>query len=502
MGFDWKAFGAAFLDKQTEGIRKRRADAEEYEEEQEELARENKREIAKRRLLAGEYGSLARKAMDLGATKEQVMAAMGSGALGIKTFYDKLLAAANQKGMKTLGPADVEQIISMPEIFEVNPAFVDMSLQEMADVQYGAALMPGTETAEVETSDSVLASMFGTNAMSQAKKNLQDRTFMGKMSIADVNELARQGEYNSLFPNLGVNFFDKDFYGPATAGDFLKTISEIEIEAGTGKVAEAYIRSAGNEFADRINPKSEKYDEAFAKRQKELGRTIIDAEADAKEFLIQERARTVIQTLVDQYGQTGLLDHQPSVDIINRIMGEEYLAGEEELIKSFNQTSDREENIKATQEGQELFAAKERIREADKQFKSQEENPMDLQEPQAPETKTSDTKTKETTLPSEDPDFTPIPRPESKGTIKDALDAGGVKAWDRKYKGKLDPITGEKIIVDPRPAAGGPKDKEVEAVNQFGIRQPGKTKKVTAREEWDILYGDTHNPDGTPDLED
>ena len=35
MGFDWKAFGAAFLDKQTEGIRKRRADAEEYEEEQE-----------------------------------------------------------------------------------------------------------------------------------------------------------------------------------------------------------------------------------------------------------------------------------------------------------------------------------------------------------------------------------------------------------------------------------------------------------------------------------
>ena len=38
MVFDWKAFGAAFLDKQTEGIRKRRTDAEEYEVEQEELA--------------------------------------------------------------------------------------------------------------------------------------------------------------------------------------------------------------------------------------------------------------------------------------------------------------------------------------------------------------------------------------------------------------------------------------------------------------------------------
>ena len=495
MGFDWKAFGAAFLDKQTEGIRKRRADAEEYEEEQEELAQENKREIAKRRLLAGEYGSLARKAMDLGATKEQVMAAMGSGALGIKTFYDKLLAAANQKGMKTLGPADVEQIISMPEIFEVNPAFVDMSLQEMADVQYGAALMPGTETAEVETSDSVLASMFGTNAMSQAKKSLQDRTFMGKMSIADVNELARQGEYNSLFPNLGVNFFDKDFYGPATAGDFLKTISEIEIEAGTGKVAEAYIRSAGNEFADRINPNSEKYDEAFAKRQKELGRTIIDAEADAKEFLIQERARSVIQTLVEQYGQTGLLNHQPSVDIINRIMGEEYLAGEEELIKSFNQPekelSDREKNL----------GSPETIKTGMDEAEARTQAGV-IEQTEDTQTQTPDTETQETTLPPEDSDFTPIPRPESKGTIKDALDAGGVKAWDRKYKGKLDPITGQKIIVEPRPAAGGPKDKEVEAVNQFGIRQPGKTKKVTAQEEWDVLYGDTHNPDGTPDLED
>ena len=495
MGFDWKAFGAAFLDKQTEGIRKRRLDAEEYEEEQEELARENKREIAKRKLLASEYGSLAQKAMALGATKEQVMAAMGSGALGIKTFYDKLLAAVNQTGMKTLGPADVEQIIGMPEIFEVNPKFVDMSLQEMADIQYGAALMPGTETAEVETSGNILASMFGTNAMSQAKKNLQDRTFMGKMSVADVNELARQGEYNSLFPNLGVNFFDKDFYGPATAGDFLKTISEIEIEAGTGKVAEAYIRSVGREFADKINPKHEKYDEAFAERQKELGRTFLDAEADAKEYLIQKSARSVIQTLVDQYGQTGLLDHQPSVDIINRIMGEEYLAGEEELIKSFNQPekelSDREKNLGSPE------AIKTGMDEAEARTQAGV-----IEQTEDTQTKTSDTKTKETTIPSEDSDFTPIPRPESKGKVKDFLDAGGVNAWDAKYKGKLDPITGEKIIVDPRPPAGGPKDKEVEAVTRTGVRLPNKTKKVTAREEWDILYGDTHNPDGTPDLED
>ena len=128
MGFNWKAFGAAFLDKQTEGIKKRRTDAEEFEDKEEELAKANRKAIADRTLLASEYGQMAEKAIALGASKEQVMAAMGSGAMGIKTFYEKLLAAANQKGMQTLGSSDVEAIIDMPEVFEVNPAYIDMKV--------------------------------------------------------------------------------------------------------------------------------------------------------------------------------------------------------------------------------------------------------------------------------------------------------------------------------------------------------------------------------------
>ena len=75
--------------------------------------------------------------------------------------------------------------------------------------------------ADVQTSDSILASLFGTNAMSQAKQRLQDTKFSGNLSIADVNELAAQADYNALFPNLGVNFFDKEFYGPESASKFL-----------------------------------------------------------------------------------------------------------------------------------------------------------------------------------------------------------------------------------------------------------------------------------------
>ena len=497
MGFDWKAFGAAFLDKQTEGIRKRRTDAEEYEEEQEELARENKKIIANRTLLAADASQMAQKAIELGATKEQVMAAMGSGALGIKTFYEKLLAAANQKGMQTLGAADVEAIIDMPEVFEVNPAFVDMSLNEMAQIQYGAAPKPGTETADVQTSDSILASMFGVSAMGQAKKKLQDTKYIGGMSIADVNELAAQSDYDSLFPNLGVNFFDKEFYGPASASEFLKTLTDIQMDAVSGTAAEDFINAAGDMHLKKTSTSSPDYDEGYAARNE--GVTSMDKEQDAGEYLIQTQARSIIQGTIDNFGQTGLFDHQPSVDLIEKIMGEQFVKDQLELLKSFNgvdeddtQLTDREENLGSAE------AIRTGMDEAEARTQAGVIEQEDTQ------TQTPDPETQETTLPPEEDEteFVPIPRPEGRsvlGLSTDVINAR-TRGWDRNYAGKLDPVTGEKIMVDPRPEAGGPKDREIEAKTSSGVRLPGKTKKVTAREEWDILYGETHNPDGSPKL--
>ena len=497
MGFNWKAFGAAFLDKQTEGIRKRRTDAEEFEDQQEDLAKANRKAIAERTLLADNAGSMAKKAMNLGATKEQVMAAMGSGALGIKTFYDKLLAAANQKGMQTLGPADVEAIIDMPEVFEVNPEYIDMNLNQLAKIQYGAMMDPSlaAEQSDVQTSDSILASMFGTNAMSQAKQKLQDTKYIGNMSISDVNELAAQSDYDSLFPNLGVNFFDKEFYGPSSASEFIKSLTDIQMDAVSGTAAEDFIKNAGTIHMEKMREGSDSYNAEYAARNE--GVTPMDKEQDAREYLIQTQARSIIQGTIGTYGQTGLFDHQPSVDLIRKIMGDQFVEDELALLNSFNQPeenntqlSDREENLGSFE------AIKTGMDEAEARTQA------GVIEQEVTQTPTPNTETQETTVSTEESteEFVPNPRPESKGTIKDALDAGGVKAWDRKYKGKLDPITGKKIVVEARPTAGGPKDKEVESVNQFGISLPGKTRKVTAREQWDILYGDTHNPDGSPNL--
>ena len=484
MGFDWKAFAAAFLDKQTEGIRERKDEAKEYEEEQEELAKANRKIIADRTLLASEYGQLGKKAMELGATKEQVMAAMGSGALGIKTFYDKLLAAANQKGIRTLGPSDVEAIIDMPEVFEVNPEYIDMNLNELAQIQYGAKMKPGTRPADVQTSDSVLATLFGVNAMDQAKQKLQDTKAVGGMSIADINELAAQSEYNSLFPNLGVNFFDKEFYGPEAASQFLSDLVEIETEAATTPAAELKIREAGNAWNKKMGSTKEE-DQEWIEEQKRLGRTMLDAQADQREILIVESARSVIEGAIGTYGETGLFDHEPSVNIMKRIMGEDWVNGEIELIKNFNQQEQQEE----TQPEQ-----------SSEQPPNTEQN-QEEQTQETTETETSDTTNQETPLPPEERvEEVEVSVEEKKEALLNKtfptrpsrFNAKRV-GWDRDYEGKVDPESGKVIMAPPRPPEGGEKTKKLPSYNQFGVRNVGKFRKVTEAEYWDATYGGTHD---------
>ena len=480
MGFNWKAFTAAFLDKQTEGIRERRKEAKDYEEEEKEAANRNAKLVSDRNLIAQDAAQIGAAAEQLGATREQVIAAMSSGSLGIKQFYEKLLKAANQKGVTTLGEADVEAIIDMPEVFEVNPEYIDGSLLDFAKQTYGAQIRPDMKKEPIQTSDSVMAQLFGFDAMNQAKKSLQDTEYMGGMSVADINELAAQQEYNSLFNDLGVNFFDKEFYGPQAASNLLKEVTDEAARAEVSSITKARVKAA----RDTLN----------ANQQDDS--TVAKVEAEATQYSIRLELEPIIQSALDMYGTTGILDHEPTLKLIRDTMGEEYLQEQIELIRGTENTLDSTDTLsdrELTQQGEELFAAKEQIREANKQLKPQEDS----------ETQTPDTKTEEKTLPPEktDDEFVPIPRPEGRavlGISTDALNAR-TRGWDRKYAGKLDPVTGEKIMVDPRPDAGGPKNKEVDARTSTGVRT-GKKKKVTAREAWDILYGETHNFDGSPKL--
>ena len=490
MSFNWKAFAASFLDKQTEGIKERREKAETFEEEEKEKANRNALLVSQRNALAQDAAQIGQAAMQLGATKEQVIAAMSSGSTGVKQFYEKLLKAANQKGVKTLGPSDIDAIIDMPEVFEVNPEYVDGSLLDFAKQTYGAQIRPDMKKAPIQTSDSMLAQLFGVDAMSQAKKRLQDTEYVGGMSIADINELARQSDYNSLFGEIGVNFFDKEFYGPQAASTLLKDVTDEAARAEVSSLTKARVEKAIQDLNVAQNPT----DGSEPTRTDE---TVDSVTAEATQLSIRLELEPIIQTALDMYGTTGILEHEPTLKLIRETMGEEYLQQQIELIRGSENTTDTTDTLtdrELTQEGEELFAAKERIREADKQFKPQEDSetqtPDTKTEEETTQTETSDTETEKTALLAK----TFPKRPSGFGNLA----AKG--QWDAKYEGKVDPETGKAIIVDARPIEGGEKTKEITARNQFGVRMAGVKKKVTEAEYWDDQYGNTHNPDGTPKL--
>ena len=468
MGFDWKAFAASFLEGQTEAIKERRKEAKDFEEEEKEKANRNAELVSQRNLLAQDAAQLGQAAMQLGATKKQVIAAMSSGALGMKTFYEKLLKAANEKGVKTLGPTDIESIIDMPEVFEVNPEYIDGTLLSFAQKSYGAMPTAGMPKVEIDQSDSVMRQLFGYGAMDQAKSKLTESGFMGNLSVADVNQLARQADYKSLYGDLGVNFFDKEFYGPAAAGKLLKDVTTAADRARTSSLAKL---AAAQAEKDLMGAKGQ---------GRMLDVTMEEAKQAAIDEVVQDAVMPIIQTNVDMYGTTGLYDHTPSVNLINQLLGEDYLKDLRELDEDVTNTLSNEEEREITQEGEELFAAKERIRQADKQVETQEEPQTQTQE-ETTQTKTPDTEAQKEALLA----LTFTKRP-------NVIDAGR-KLWDRNLKGKVDPENGKVIIAPPRPPEGGAKTKTLVTRGRF-LDNPIGSKEVTEAEYWDATYGSTHDP--------
>jgi hypothetical protein len=72
------------------------------------------------------------------------------------------------------------------------------------------------------------------------------------------------------------------------------------------------------------------------------------------------------------------------------------------------------------------------------------------------------------------------PRPNSRRLV-------GYSLWNRKFGGRYDPETGEPIIVEPRPPEGS--------------TEPSTSRRrqdIDLVARWDRMFGDTHNPDGTP----
>ena len=477
MAFDKNAFAAAFLNQLTAGMEERKEKAEEYERQQREAAARNAPLINAKKLKAQEAAQLGQKAIALGAREEHVKAAMASGMNGVGELYEKLMTAANQKGVKTLGEDDIEEIVNMPSIPAINQRYIDMSLREFANEQFGLSKIDKAK--EPEPSGSVIRKLLGLDAMSSVRRKLADTEYMDGMSIADINEAARQAEYTSLFPDLGFTLMDVKFYGPESKSTFLSEFNDAATDAVTGTAAEDYLTARRFQF-------SEEYKKRTGKEP-----TPVEIAKEEKEFrneLVQIAVRNVIESMAAEYGRGGFFKDEATRDLISKTMGPDYLA---DLMEIYSKDIEEEEST--TEEPTNT----EQNQETQTKESTQTEAPNTAdQETQIP-TKEGDEGLTEQEEYIKDVTSKYPSRPKQLGLVRSKK----VREWDELYKGKLNEDS-TPIIVSPRPADGGEKTRQI-PIRAGGLLDAptGRFKDVTEAEYWDSMYGETHDPEtGRPYL--
>jgi len=304
MGFDWKMFAADFLTEVTEDIEERQTEAKDYVKEQKAAADRNAQLINQRDMKAKAAAQYGKMAENLGASPAQIRTAMASGMTGVADLYKKLQEVANSKGVKRLGVDDIEAVISMPNIPTVNESLADMSLEDFAKRTYGVT--PIATTKPEEKDYSMLASMFGYDSKQRAEKKLQETEYMGGLSVADINALSRQSEYQSLIPGATMTFTEIDYFTPDEALTFSTKLSKAMSDATDGDDAEAYIKAKVR--AAGADPKAR-----------------ADADKKARAFLKAKAAKPLIEYFADTYQHGGFFDNRLVIKQIEDTMGSAFL---------------------------------------------------------------------------------------------------------------------------------------------------------------------------------
>ena len=451
MAFNRDAFLASFLNQMSSGMAQQREKAEKYKEQQEAAYERNRQLISTRNARASQAVALGKQALQYlpeGAnSKAMVRTALASGMTGVQEFRDKLAKAHAEAGLSAgerLAIDDVEAIISMPNIPSIDQSLLDMSLDEFAKQTYGAK----GEATPVEDETSIVGQLFGFGAKDRVKRELRERDAFDGMSVADVNAAARMNEFNSLIPNAVMSFSEMERFGRNDAIKFSRTIAAEYDDAMTSRAADDAAVQARSAYLDSLGPDVEATPAQLSQIEK-MARTAY----------AQKVIKRLIETESGIYGEM-LLNNSIAADQIKQLMGDAYYTN---LLGDYSTADDSDEGDDDSDDVDTLSTTP-KPEDADELI----EKPVEELLPPTRE---------ESTPPVIDP---VDPRPGGRRGFSSAQ-----REWDDKYGGKFDPVSGEPIIVEPRPADGGP------------ATGRGRNKK-TAAQKWDAKYGDTHNPNGTP----
>jgi len=313
MSFDWKSFAGGFLEEITEGIEERETEAKEYKEEQKQKAERNLDLVRVRNQRAQQAAQIGRQAMQLGATKEQVIAAMSSGAGGIQDFYTKLQQIASENNLiagQQLTQEDIDVGIAMTGIPSIDPKYITMQLDKVARETYGGSLTRPEATDPTPTPQvGGMRDLFGFDERAKVDREIDKGDFYGDMSISDINFLAQQSEYKSLVPNATMTFADMPNFNSQAKFDFGNDVIAAQndgLKAREHEVNAAYELGMQNQYI---------VDGVVLSGQQ--------AKAHATMAIRLEQADFLIRKAAEDYTPTGFFDDSMTKDIIIRTMNQE-----------------------------------------------------------------------------------------------------------------------------------------------------------------------------------
>ena len=314
MGFDWGTFAGSFLEELTEGIEEREQEAKDYKQEQKQKAERNLERVRTSDARAQQIAQIGRQAMQLGATKEQVIAAMSSGAGGVQDFYTKLTQIASDNNLQAgqqLTQEDIETGIALTGIPSIDPKYITMTLDQIARQTYGAARpkKPVVTDPTPTPQTGGIRDLFGFNERAKVDRELEEEGFYGDMSIADINFLAQQSEYKSLVPNATMTFADIPNFNSDAKFEFGQDLISAQV--------------------DGLKAREDEID--AAKSLALQGQYIVngvalsgpEAEAHATMAIRLEQADFLIRKAAEDYTPTGFFDDQSVKAMIIRTMNQE-----------------------------------------------------------------------------------------------------------------------------------------------------------------------------------
>ena len=267
MGFDAKAFAAAFATEIAGGIKKRSEEAAKFRDEEKAKAERNLTIFQKRMAQKDAVMTYANTLKKLGATNADIMYFAKDGPAVLKSIHDTISDKAekyyNLTGSK-ISPEVVSKMMNIPKGFE-EAASKYKSLDEFLDAGY--RLSQENDEFEQPENEEILAGNFllgimGVGAKERVRRKLETEKFIGDTTIGQLNRIAAQRDFVDVFggefsraaldPTIGPRILDSNEVADVKNDTNIELVKKTTGNTGKDNLTEFLIDKLGDrELAEK-----------------------------------------------------------------------------------------------------------------------------------------------------------------------------------------------------------------------------------------------------------